>query len=169
MASTLQKSASSTPSPIEQVAPARVLIVEARFYEAILDGMVEGASKALTAAGATFERIAVPGALEIPAAILFAHRAGRADPRFRYDAYVALGCIIRGETYHFEVVCNESARGLQDLALQHDLAIGNGILTVDTEAQAWERARVDQLDKGGGAAEAALAMLRLKRRFAIAP
>jgi 6,7-dimethyl-8-ribityllumazine synthase len=136
-----------------------VLVVEARFYDDISDALIEGARKALDAAGASFERVAVPGALEIPAAIKFAHGAAR------FDGYVALGCVIRGETTHYDTVCEQSAGGLQLLAVHLGLAIGNGILTVENEDQAFARARVDGQDKGGGAARAALAMIALKRHF----
>lgn len=131
---------------------ARVLIVEARYYAHLQDMLLAGARRAL--AGHEVEIATVPGALEIPPAIAIA-RAG-------YDAFVALGVVIRGETYHFEVVSNESARGITDLGLQ-DLAIGNGVLTVENEAQAIARADPAQGDKGGGAARAALALLDLKR------
>lgn len=137
-----------------------VLLVEARFYDDLLDAMVDGAVAALNAAGATFERLVVPGALEIPGAIAIAADSGR------YDAYVGLGVVLRGETYHFDVVSNESARGIMDLTVQRRLAIGNGVLTCDTEEQAWDRARRDGQDKGGGAAKAALALLDLRHRLA---
>ena len=137
-----------------------VLLVEARFYDDLLDAMVDGAVAALNAAGATFDRLVVPGALEIPGAIAIAADSGR------YDAYVGLGVVLRGETYHFDVVSNESARGIMDLTVQRRLAIGNGVLTCDTEEQAWDRARRDGQDKGGGAAKAALALLDLQRRLA---
>jgi 6,7-dimethyl-8-ribityllumazine synthase len=136
-----------------------ILIVEARFYGAIADAQLAGATAALKAAGATWEVLTVPGALEIPAAIAFA------DPAGNFDGYVALGCVIRGETYHFEVVAGESARALMALTLD-GLAIGNGILTVEDEAQAWARARQTEKNKGGEAATAALAMVALKSRFA---
>jgi 6,7-dimethyl-8-ribityllumazine synthase len=136
-----------------------ILIVEARFYSAIADAQLEGAVAALEAAGATHERITVPGALEIPGAIALAHDTSR------FDGYVALGCVIRGETWHFEVVAGESARGLMALSLD-GLAIGNGILTVENEAQAWARARRTEKDKGGEAAKAALAMIALREQFA---
>lgn len=136
-----------------------VLIVEARFYEAIADAALEGAIAALQASGATHEVLTVPGALEIPAAIAFADAAGA------YDGYIALGCVIRGETYHFEVVAGESARALMALTLD-GLAIGNGIITVENEAQAWARARRAEKNKGGEAANAALAMVAVKARFA---
>ena len=132
--------------------------------------------QALEAAGATYDRIAVPGAFEIPAAINFAIQAGgdaahapandeAAAPR--YDGYVALGCVIRGETTHYDYVCVESARGLQDLALRHNAAIGYGILTVENDDQAWARAKVDQKNKGGAVANACLDMIRLKRHFGL--
>ncbi len=135
-----------------------ILIVEARFYDAIADAALEGATAALKAAGATFERITVPGALEIPGAVALADATGK------FDGYVALGCVIRGETYHFEVVAGESARGLMALSLD-GMAIGNGILTVENEAQAWARARRTEKDKGGEAAKAALAMIALRQSF----
>lgn len=145
-----------------------ILIVEARFYDDLLDAMLSGAKRALEKAGATFELVTVPGALEIPAAIKFAHAARQKNTLARrFDGYVAIGCVIRGETTHYDTVCQESARGLMDLAIQHDLAIGNGIITVENEEQAWARARPDQLDKGGGAAIACLAMVTLKRRWGI--
>lgn len=135
-----------------------ILIVEARFYDAIADAALAGASAAITAAGATHEVLTVPGALEIPAAIAFADASGA------YDGYVALGCVIRGETYHFEVVAGESARAIMALTLD-GLAIGNGILTVENEEQAWARADARKKDKGGEAAKAALAMIAVKERF----
>ncbi|TXH36852.1 MAG: 6,7-dimethyl-8-ribityllumazine synthase [Rhodospirillaceae bacterium] len=145
-----------------------VLIVEARFYEDILDALIEGAEKTLKKAGATFDRITVPGALEIPAAIRFAVKAQSEGKLARgYDGFVALGCVIRGETTHYETVCNESARGLMDLSLQYNLAIGNGILTVENDDQAWARAKVTDKDKGGGAAQACLDMIALQRHFAL--
>lgn len=144
-----------------------ILIVEARFYEDIADELAAGAVAALDAAGATHRRIAVPGAFEIPAAILFAHRAGETMAGERFDGYVALGCVIRGETTHYDYVCAESARGLQDLALGHGLAIGYGILTVENDDQAWDRARRDRKDKGGAVAKACLDMVALKRQFGL--
>ncbi|GAB4145970.1 MAG: 6,7-dimethyl-8-ribityllumazine synthase [Sphingomonadales bacterium] len=136
-----------------------VLIVEARFYQDLSDALAAGAIQALEAAGASHERLAVPGALEIPAAIAIAADSGR------FDAYVALGCVIRGETTHYETVANESARALQHLSIERRLAIGNGILTVENDQQAWVRANRKDKDKGGGAAEAALAVWALKARF----
>ena len=135
-----------------------VLIVEARFYSHISDALLDGATAALEKAGVHFERITVPGALEIPPAILFAAQAGEGAGK-SFDGYVALGCVIRGETYHFEIVAGESARGLMDLGLHHGLCIGNGILTVENEDQAMARAQRNRLDKGGDAARACLALL----------
>jgi 6,7-dimethyl-8-ribityllumazine synthase len=147
-----------------------ILIIEARFYEEISDALAKGAVAALKAAGVTYDRLAVPGAFEIPAAIRMAIRAMHFHPhRRRYDGYVALGCVIRGETTHYDYVCQESARGLQDLALEYTLALGYGILTVENEAQAWERARIDRKDKGGDAARACLAMIEAKRKFGLFP
>ena len=137
---------------------ANVLIVEARFYDHLNDLLLAGTRAAIEAAGHTHETVTVPGALEVPAAIALASESGR------YDAYVALGVVIRGETYHFEVVSNESARGIMALTLD-GLPIGNGILTVENEAQALARARPDEKNKGGEAAVAALAMLALRERF----
>jgi 6,7-dimethyl-8-ribityllumazine synthase len=137
---------------------AQFLIVEARFYEHLNDALLDGARTALEEAGHTHETITVPGALEIPGAIALASENGR------YDGYVALGVVIRGETYHFEIVSNESARGIMALTLD-GLAIGNGILTVENEAQALTRARRSEKDKGGEAAKAAVAMLELRSRF----
>ena len=138
---------------------AHILIVEARFYDHLNDLLLEGTRVAIEAAGHTHETITVPGALEVPAAIALASESGR------YDAYVGLGVVIRGETYHFEIVSNESARGIMALTLD-GLAIGNGILTVENEAQALARARRTEKDKGGEAAKAALAMLAMRERFA---
>jgi 6,7-dimethyl-8-ribityllumazine synthase len=147
-----------------------LLIVEARFYEDIADELVRGAVAEINQAGATYERLSVPGAFEIPAAIRYAvtamdHYSGRR----RFDGYVALGCVIRGETTHYDYVCAESARGLQDLALTHTLAIGYGILTVENREQAWARASVKHKNKGGGAARACLDMIELKRHFRLYP
>ena len=144
----------------------RVLIVEARFYDDLADALLEGASQALQAFGAEFDVVTVPGALEIPAAIAFAEEGGhRPTGAPRYDGYVALGTVIRGETYHFEIVSNESARGIMDLTIGKRLCIGNGVLTVEDEDQAWARARPSEGDKGGGAARAALAMVALKQQL----
>lgn len=138
---------------------ARILIVEARFYEHLNDMLVAGARAALEAGGHEVDVLTVPGALEIPAAIALAAESGS------YDAYVAIGVVIRGETYHFEIVAGESARGIMALTID-GLAIGNGILTVENEGQALERADANCKDKGGEAARAALALLDLQTRFA---
>jgi 6,7-dimethyl-8-ribityllumazine synthase len=144
--------------------PRRFLIVEARFYTELADALAAGAMKALDDAGVTYDRISVPGALEIPAAIAMASQRRDAEP---YDGYLALGCVIRGETYHFEIVCNESARGIMDLTTAEMLAIGNGILTVENGEQAWERADPARKDKGGDAARAALAMAELAHQYGL--
>jgi 6,7-dimethyl-8-ribityllumazine synthase len=148
----------SATTPTGDLKGARVLVVEARFYDDIADALLEGAMRVLDEAGASVDRVTVPGSLEIPAAIAMALGGGK-----QYDAAVALGCVIRGDTIHFEIVSNESARGLMDISTAHAFPIGNGIITVDNEKQAWERAKADRLDKGGDAARAALTMLRLKR------
>jgi 6,7-dimethyl-8-ribityllumazine synthase len=138
---------------------ATILIVEARFYPHLNDMLLEGTRKAIEAAGHKHETITVPGALELPAAIALAAKSGR------YCAFVALGVVIRGETYHFEIVAEESARALMDLTLD-GFAIGNGILTVENEEQAIVRADPSQLDKGGHAARAALALFDLREEYA---
>ena len=138
---------------------AHILIVEARFYDHLNDMLVAGARTAIEGAGHSCEVCTVPGALEGPGAIALAAESGR------WDAFVAIGVVIRGETYHFEIVAGESARGIMALSMD-GLAIGNGILTTENEAQALTRARATEGDKGGGAAKAALAMLALRDRFA---
>jgi 6,7-dimethyl-8-ribityllumazine synthase len=144
------------------------MIVEARYYAHISDELAKGAIAALDAAGASYERAVVPGAFEIPAAIRFAVEAqARGAREARFDGYLALGCVIRGETTHYDHICGESTRGLQRLALDHCLAIGFGILTVENEAQALGRARVDKKNKGAEAANACLAMIELKRHFGL--
>jgi 6,7-dimethyl-8-ribityllumazine synthase len=147
------------------ISGARALIVEARFYDDIQDALLEGAVAELKAAGVTYEVITVPGALEIPAAIAMAIDAAEKGGK-PYDTAIALGCVIRGETIHFEIVSMESSRGLMDISVTKKFPLGNGILTVNTEEQAWARARAGELNKGGDAARAALAMLRIKRRLA---
>jgi 6,7-dimethyl-8-ribityllumazine synthase len=141
---------------------ARVLVVEARFYDDLADELLRGARDAIKAAEASIDVVTVPGALEIPAAIAIMLDVAeeRGAP---YDAVVALGCVIRGETGHYDIVAGESARALMDMSVARRLPLGNGILTVENDAQAWARARVSEMNKGGGAAEAALAVLRLKR------
>jgi 6,7-dimethyl-8-ribityllumazine synthase len=143
---------------------ARVLVVEARFYDDIADALLAGATRALEKAGVTFDRLTVPGSLEVPAAVAIAVDAAQRQGR-PYDGVVALGCVIRGDTIHFEIVSMESARALMQLAVDRQLPLGNGIITVDTDSQAWARARIEEGDKGGDAARAALAMVRLKRRL----
>jgi 6,7-dimethyl-8-ribityllumazine synthase len=144
---------------------ARVVIVEARFYDDIQDALLEGAATELKAAGVSHDLITVPGALEIPAAIAIAIDAAQANGK-PYDAAIALGCVVRGDTIHFEIVSMESSRALMDLSVARKFPLGNGIITVNTDAQAWARARAGELNKGGDAARAALAMLRIKRRLA---
>ncbi|MFZ1428773.1 MAG: 6,7-dimethyl-8-ribityllumazine synthase [Geminicoccaceae bacterium] len=139
---------------------ARILVVEARFYAQINDLLVSGARAVLNTAGAEVDHVVVPGALEIPAAVAMAHASGQ------FDGFVALGCVIRGETTHYELVSGESCRGLMDLGVRERLAIGNGILTVENESQALERADPSRQDKGGGAAAAALALVAWRRRMA---
>ena len=138
----------------------KYLIVEARFYAGIVDELLKGATEALKAAGAEWEVVTVPGALEIPGAIAFTLEGDE-----EYDGYVALGCVIRGETTHYEIVSGESARGIMDLTIHERIAIGNGILTVENEQQAWARAKVDEQNKGGGAAIAAMVMVALRGKL----
>ena len=144
---------------------ARILFVEARYYDDIADFLLAGAMKVLNEAGAVVERISVPGSLEIPAGIVIACDAAKHKGR-PYDGVVALGCVIRGDTIHFEIVSQLSAQGLLELSVARGLPIGNGIVTVNTLTQALARARVEEQDKGGDAARAALALVRLKRRLA---
>ena len=145
--------------------PIRILIVEARFYDDLADALLDGATQALSAFGAEYDVVTVPGALEIPAAIAFAEEGGHRPAGKRYDGYVALGSVIRGETYHFEIVSNESARGIMELSIGRRICIGNGVLTTEDDEQAWARARVSEGDKGGGAARAALSMVALKQQL----
>lgn len=140
------------------ISDARVLVVEARYYDDLADELLKGARAVLNAAEVEVEVVTVPGALEIPAAIVISLEEGP-----HYDAVVVLGCVIRGETGHYDIVAGESARALMDISIEYLLPLGNGILTVENEEQAWARARVDDMDKGGGAARAALSVLRLKR------
>jgi 6,7-dimethyl-8-ribityllumazine synthase len=146
--------------------PLRVLVVEARFYDDLADALLDGATDALRAQGVAFDVVSVPGALEVPPAIALAEEAGRYPTAPRYDGYVALGCVIRGETYHFEIVSDQSAAGLMQLGLK-GLAIGNGILTTEDEDQAWARARRSEGDKGGGAARACLDLIALRKRLRV--
>lgn len=145
--------------------PPHLLVVDARFYEDISDELVAGAAEAIQSAGATYDRVSVPGVLEIPAALAMALDAvedGLAD----YDGFVLLGCVIRGETTHYDIVANESARVIMELVVAESLALGNGILTVENDDQAWARARRTEKNKGADAANAALAMIRLRETFA---
>ena len=158
----------TTPSERPHAKAPRVMIVEARYYEDIGEELLRGAVAVLDQAEASYERHQVPGAFEIPAAVRYAvsarengHEAGQ------FDGFLALGCVIRGETSHYDYVCNESARGLQDLACAFGLAIGYGILTCESRDQAWARAAVDRKDKGGEAARACLRMIALKRHFGL--
>ena len=144
-----------------------VMIVEAPYYTHIAEELARGAIQALDAAGASYERFAVPGAFEIPAAIRVAIEARGHDIRRRFDGYIALGCVIRGETTHYDYVCEQCARGLQDLALEYGVAIGFGVLTVENEAQALARAKVERKNKGGEAARACLAMIELRHQFGL--
>jgi 6,7-dimethyl-8-ribityllumazine synthase len=142
----------------------RILVVESRFYEDISNELLKGATRALEAAGAAFDQVTVPGSLEIPPAITIALDAAEAAGK-PYEAAVALGCVIRGDTIHFEIVSFESSRGIMEISRTRGVPIGNGILTVDNDAQARKRARPEEGDKGGEAARAALALVRLKRRL----
>jgi 6,7-dimethyl-8-ribityllumazine synthase len=154
--STRTESPTTRPA-VDGVKGARILIVESRYYADIADALIAGAEREIAKNGATSERVVVPGAFEIPGAIALA--AGR------YDGFVALGCVIRGETSHYDYVCGESARGLMDLSIHKKMAIGYGIVTVDNADQAWARAATDRGDKGGDAAHACLAMVALGRRW----
>ena len=149
----------------EPIGAARILIVESRFYEDIADALLAGATAAAQEVGVQFDCVSVPGSLEVAPALAIMLDAAEAAGK-PYDGAVALGCVIRGETLHFEIVSQESARALLNLSVELRVPIGNGILTVDTDAQAWTRAKPQQENKGGGAAEAALALVRLKRRLA---
>jgi 6,7-dimethyl-8-ribityllumazine synthase len=147
---------------------ARILVLEARFYDAIGAMLLDGATRAIQEAGASATIVSVPGALEIPAAMAMSLDAA-ANAARPFDGAVALGCIIRGETYHFEIVAGESAHSLMDMSVARKFPIGNGILTVENEAQALVRADPKQLDKGGDAARAALALIRLRRKLGATP
>lgn len=143
-----------------------LLIIDSRFYEDVAEELYKGAVGALERVGATHERISVPGALEVPGAIAMAIEANDRGTA-HYDGFVALGCVIRGETTHYDIVAGESSRAIMDLSVDKRIAIGNGILTVENLEQAMARARVDDQDKGGGAADAALAMIALRTRFGL--
>ncbi|MEE9140018.1 MAG: 6,7-dimethyl-8-ribityllumazine synthase [Alphaproteobacteria bacterium] len=147
-----------------------IMIVEARFYEDIADELVRGAVKVLEEEAATYERHAVPGVFEIPAAIQMAIRSlDFTTLRRRFDGYLALGCVIRGETSHYDLVSEQSARALQDLAIQYTLALGFGIVTANNKEQAWARASADQRNKGGEAARTCLGMIDAKRKMLLYP
>lgn len=137
-----------------------LLIVEARFYDDLSNALLEGAKAAIAEAGATCDLVTVMGALEIPAAVAFAVDGAKA-----YDGYIALGVVVRGETYHFDIVANESARALMDLSVNKKIALGNGIMTTENGEQAWARCDPKRMDKGGFAAKAALAMIDLKEKL----
>jgi 6,7-dimethyl-8-ribityllumazine synthase len=144
---------------------ARILVVESRFYNDISDALLAGCAKALDEAKASWDVVTVPGSLEIVPAIAIAVEAAEKQ-KSPYDGVVALGCVIQGETFHFDIVAMQSARALLDYSVAHRLPCGNGIITVDNEAQAWARARLTEQDKGGDAARAALALIALKRQRA---
>ena len=165
MAGPRQISADEAATPVLTLNGARVLVVEARFYDKLADELLEGALDVLDGANCRVDVVTVPGALEIPSAIVIGLRAAdeAVDP---YEAVVALGTVIRGETGHYDIVAGESSRALMDLSVAFALPLGNGILTVENEAQAWARANRSEMNKGGGAAEAALAVLRYKRSLA---
>lgn len=146
--------------------PLRILIVEARFYDELADALLEGATSALKARGVNVDVVSVPGALEIPTVIAMAVDAARLPTAPHYDGFVALGTVIRGETYHFEIVADQSAAGLTQLGLR-GVAVGNGILTTEDEDQAWARARISEGDKGGFAARACLDLIALKKRLRV--
>lgn len=150
--------------------PPHIMLVEARFYEDLADEMARGALAVLDGAGASYERFPVPGAFEIPAAVRAAVQGMQLETgRRRFDGYVTLGCVIRGETTHYDYVCQESARALMDLSTRYTLAVGYGILTCEDRDQAWERAAVDRGNKGGAVAQACLHMVGLKNRLGLYP
>jgi len=154
-----------TSLPRSNIVP-HLLIIDARFYEDLADELVKGAKGALDRAGATYDHVSVPGCFELPAALSMALDAAETGGR-DYDGYVILGCVIRGETTHYDIVSNESSRAIMDLAVAEGLAMGNGILTVENDEQAWVRARVAEGNKGGGAADAALAMIALRAKLGL--
>jgi 6,7-dimethyl-8-ribityllumazine synthase len=159
-----RRSAETAAIPRNGAAPPHILIVEARYYDEIADQLLTGATGAVRAAGGTFDVLTVPGALEIPAAVAIALDAAALRGR-PYDGAVALGCVVRGETTHYEIVSNGSARALMELSVARGLPLGNGILTVENDQQARVRASISDMNKGGGAADAALHMVGLKRRL----
>jgi 6,7-dimethyl-8-ribityllumazine synthase len=145
-----------------------VLIIEARFYEDIAEELARGAVEELESYGVAYERIFVPGSLEIPIALSLALANGFVGRAGRHRAAIALGCVIRGETAHYDIVARESAAGLRQLAVQHAVPIGNGVITCESREQAWERASVDKRNKGGHAAAACLALMELEQHFSSA-
>jgi 6,7-dimethyl-8-ribityllumazine synthase len=154
--------------PTQSRSRARVLIIEARFYENISDELAAGAVAELEAMGASYERVVVPGALEIPQVLAQAAAAGiipRSAPSSRYCGAVALGCVIRGETSHYDIVCNNANHWMMEVAIRHSIPVGNGILTVDTEEQAMARARGGREGKGGDAVRACMRLIELSRAF----
>jgi 6,7-dimethyl-8-ribityllumazine synthase len=159
-----RRSVDSVQAEFAGPAAPHILVVEARYYEQIADDLLTGATGAIKAAGASFDVLTVPGALEIPAAVVMALDAASSRGR-PYDGVVTLGCVVRGETTHYDIVANESARALMDLSVARALPLGNGILTVENDEQARVRASVGEMNKGGGAADAALHMVALKRRL----
>jgi 6,7-dimethyl-8-ribityllumazine synthase len=166
MAAPKRKPGTKTAKPAKPAGPAaRILVVEARFYNDIADALLAGCAKVLDEAKAAWELITVPGSLEIVPAIAIAVEAAEKQKK-PYDGAVALGCVIQGETFHFDIVAMQSARALLDYSVRHQLPCGNGILTTDNEAQAWTRARLTEQDKGGDAARATLALIALKRQRA---
>jgi 6,7-dimethyl-8-ribityllumazine synthase len=159
-----RRSAETSATDFAGPAAPHILIVEARYYDEIADNLLTGATGAIKAAGGSFDIVTVPGALEIPSAVVIALDAAAARGR-PYDGVVALGCVVRGETSHYDIVAGESARALMDLSVRRALPLGNGILTVENDEQAHVRASVAEMNKGGGAADAALHMVALKRRL----
>lgn len=145
--------------------PLRVLIVESRFYDDISDELLAGAKDALDSFGVDYDVLSVPGAFELPAAVAMAEEAKHRPMGKHYDGYVALGCVIRGETTHYDYVCQESARALMDLSVDLRLAIGYGVLTVENEDQAWARAKREKGDKGGFAAKVCLGMIAVHKKL----
>lgn len=160
----VQKVSTTADTPAKEQLHGHVLIIEARFYEKISDLLAEGAIAELSERGVTFERLAVPGALEIPQ-VLAAAAAARANKTKFFDGAIALGCVIRGETAHYDIVCNNANHWLMDVAIRHDVPVGNGILTVENESQALMRASGGRDNKGGDAARACLRLIEMQRGF----
>ena len=158
-----------TDQPILEKSPPHIMIVESRYYNKIADQLLDGVTTAIKKRGGSFDIFQVSGAFELPAAISFAILQQEREDRHIYDGYIALGCVIRGETTHYDYVCAESARGLMDLAAGYGLSMGYGILTVENNAQAWERADIKGKNKGGAVANACLNMIELKDKFGLYP